>query len=76
MVTVSPSCTVSVIIARYRSKITDCNPPTCIWRPVGADPVGISLKFLVPENYRVPGHDVVCVIVGLALLVEHRLMKL
>ena len=49
--------------------------PTCIWRPRWGDPVQISKRFW-HQNTRVPGLScgVVCVMLRLAVLVEHRLV--
>jgi len=59
------SCTVSEIERDQSKKISS------IWRPVWGDPVGISAISLVS----VESLGVVCVILGLAVLVEFRLLK-
>jgi len=62
-------------ITGYLSKVADFDPPTCMWRPHRGWPRS-NFTDLWRQKTRVPGIScgVVCVILRLAILVEHRLV--
>ena len=70
------SCTVFEDIAHNLSKVADCDPPHLyLAPPQGVTPVEFRGDLWHPTT-RVPGVScgVVCVILRLAVLVEHRLV--
>jgi len=60
------------VIGRFPSKVANFNPPTCICRPIGGDPVRIS-PWLRHQKTRVPGLScgIIFVILCLAVLIQY-----